>query len=228
MMVLMTKLSRYSLALALSLCAALAAPAFGQSSKAKDRPERMIDVKKVFGYYDLYLNLPPQDRDGFAMRYSINARSGAVRPQMFYMLGTTRTTITVAPSGQIMTMPDLNMYRNGKVVIPAGQPSGSINLDLDARVPLSRTISAADAANPINDYAAATRRAGPLAMIAPRLTSVRFIGGTGGEAILRDGRRVPLRPAPEGGVLFTPSSADLRGATSLSFASAPTSVEFAR
>jgi hypothetical protein len=224
----MMKTVRFAPAIALCICTVLGAPAFGQASKAKDRPERTVDVKKVFPYYDLYLNLPAQDRDGFTMVYNFNARGGAARPQMYYLQGNARLPLEVSPTGQVLTMPSLDMHRNGKILIPAGQPGGSINMNLNAIVPLSRSISASDAANPINDYAAATRRAGPLALMAPRLTSVRFVGGSGGEAVLRDGRRVPLPSATEGGVLFTPSSAALRGATSLSFATAPTRVEFAR
>jgi hypothetical protein len=202
-------------------------PALGQASKSKERPERTIEADKLFPYYGLYLDLPPQGRDGFAMRYRLIAREGLGRPQLFFVLGAARTPIEVSPTGRILTMPDLNMYRNGKVFIPAGQPAASINLDIDALVPLSRAISIADAVNPINDYAAATRRAGPLALLAPKLNSVRFTGGSGGEAILANGRRIPLPTAPEGGVLFTPSAAAMRGATSLAFTTAPTSVNFA-
>jgi hypothetical protein len=224
----MNILLRFAPAFVLSLSLVVGGPAFAQNSKAKVATERTIDVKKVFPFYDIYLGLPPQDRDGLILSYSVRSRTTNVRPELYYVLGNMRTPIEISPTGRIITMPDMNMLRNGQIVKPGGQPSGSIILDLEARVPLSRSISAADAANPINDYAAATRRAGPLALMAPKLTSVRFVGGTGGEAILRDGRRVPLRAAPEGGVLFTPSSADLRGATSLSFITAPTSVEFAR
>jgi hypothetical protein len=225
----MKTLSRCAPVLALSFVACFAGPVFGQTGKSKSNPERLVEVKKVFGYYDIYLNLPPQDRDGLLMRYMINARGGAgARPQLFYVLGATRTPIEIAPNGLVISMPDLNMFRNGKVLIPAGQPRASIGLDLEPRIPLSRTISASDATNPISDYATAVRRAGPLGMVAPRLSSIRFVGVTSGEAILRDGRRVALPAAPQGGVLFNPSTPAMRGVTNLSFATTPSAAEFAR
>jgi hypothetical protein len=196
-------------------------------SEGKQRPARSIEVSKVFGYYDVYLRLPAQGRDGFKMVYSLNTRQTGVRPQLNYALGSVRTPIEVAPSGKILTMPDANMFQNGKVEIAAGQPSASINLDLEAIVPLSRTISVADATNPISDYAAAIRSAGPLGMLAPKFKGIIFRGTTGGEVVFSNGRRLTLPVTPRG-VLFQPSAPTMRGAATLSFASAPTSVEFSR
>jgi hypothetical protein len=195
--------------------------------EGKQRPARSIEVSKVFGYYDVYLRLPAQGRDGFRMVYSLNTRQTGVRPQLNYALGSVRTPIEVAPSGKILTMPDATMFQNGKVEIPAGQPSASINLDLEAVIPLSRTISVADATNPISDYTAALRSAGPLGMLAPKFKGIIFRGGTGGEVIFGNGRRLTLPITPRG-VLFQPSAPNMRGAVTISFVSSPTSAEFSR
>lgn len=196
-------------------------------SSAKQTPTRSIEVKKVFGYYDMYLRLPPQDRDGFRMGYMLNARDGGVRPQFTYVLGTVRTPVQVAPNGKILTMPDATMLRDGRVEIAAGQPSGSVSMDLEAIVPLSRSISVADASNPVNDYIAAVGRAGPLSLLAPKLPAILFKGGVGGQAVFADGRRVALPSAP-GGVRFQPNAPAMRGAVSLTFTAPPTAAEFAR
>jgi hypothetical protein len=196
---------------------------------AKQNPSRSIEVKKVFGYYDIYLRLPPQERDGFAMSYILRARDSATsRPQMNYVLGNTRTPIQIAPNGKILTLPDANMYANGKVEIPAGQPGASIGMDLEAIIPLARNISAADAANPVNDYAAALRRAGPLGLIAPKLTGITFKGVTSGEAVFGDGRRTALGRGEGGGVVFRPALPAMRGVTNLVFPAQPASAEFAK
>lgn len=196
-------------------------------SSAKQTPTRSIEVKKMFGYYDMYLRLPPQDRDGFRMGYMLNARDGGVRPQFTYVLGAVRTPVQVAPNGKILTMPDATMFRDGRVEIAAGQPSGSVSMDLEAIIPLSRSISVADASNPVNDYAAAVGRAGPLSLLAPKLPAILFKGGSGGQAVFADGRRVALPSAP-GGVRFQPNTPAMRGAVSLAFATPPTAAEFAR
>jgi hypothetical protein len=222
------KTYRSCTAVALAFCLLGTTSAWAQNAPNKQAPARQIDVKKVFPYYDLYLGLPPSDRDGFAMVYRVGSQSGTQLPSLNYVLGTTRTPIQIAADGRILTMPDAAMLSRGKVEKAAGQPSGSIVLDLNPVVPLGRSISAAAAANPLNDYAAAIRRAGPLSLVAPRLSAVRFIGGAGGEAVLGDGRRVTLPAAPEGGVLFTPSAPSMRGVASLSFSTAPTRAEFAR
>jgi hypothetical protein len=217
---------RFAPVFALASLVVLAPPVFAQSAKANDSPERLIDVKKVFPFYDIYLGLPAADRDGFSMSYQISSRTSTVRPQLFYQLGTTRTPIAIAANGEIITLPDANMLRHGKVYKPAGQPSGSINMNLEPVIPLSRTISATAATNPLTDYDAAKRRAGPLALMAPRITSIHFVGVTGGEAVTRDNRRIALPTAPNGGVIFTPSSSSMRGVVSLIFPNVPTSTAF--
>lgn len=212
---------------ALLLLSLACGPVLAQTGKGKDSPERMIEVKKIFGYYDIYLGLSPADRDGFSMTYRLTSRASNARPQLFYVLGNVRTPISMSPNGTILNMPDLNMFRNGHVLRPAGQPSGGVTLDLEAIVPLSRSISAEAASNPLVDYEAAKRRAGPLSLVAPRLASIRFVGVTSGEAIMRDNRRVPLPTARGGGVLYTPSSQALRGGVvSLAFPSVPTDAQF--
>jgi hypothetical protein len=223
----MTLFSRCAPVFAFLFVSALAAPALAQTAPAKSSPERLIDVKKVFPFYDVYLGIPAADRDGFTMTYRVVSRDSNARPQLFYQLGTARTPIGITPSGVITTLPDANMLRNGKVYKPAGQPSGGINLDIQPVVPLAQTITASAATNPLRDYDAAKRRAGPLALMAPRISTIRFVGVSGGEAIMGDNRRVALPAAPNGGVLFTPSSASMRGLVSLSFPSAPTSAVFA-
>jgi hypothetical protein len=210
------------------LCAIFLEPTSGfAQSTTNQTPPRSIDVKKVLGYYDLYLRLPAQERDGFNLSYVIKSGSTGLRPQMTYVLGTVRIPIQVAQNGKVLTMPDLNMFRRGKIEIPAGQPSASISMNLEAVVPLSRAISAADASNAVSDYAAALRHAGPLALMAPKLPALLFKGSAGGQAVFADGRRLPL-PNVAGGVRFEPGAPTMRGVASLIFTSAPTQVEFAR
>jgi hypothetical protein len=209
-------------------------PSLSQNAQNKSKGSstsgatRLVPVKKAFPFYDIYLGLPPEGRDGFRLGYRFGVAPGSARPQINYVLGDTRIPLQVGASGQVLNMPNAAMYSNGALEVAGGQPRSSVTLDLEAIVPLSRTISVAAATNPLTDYSGAIRRAGPLAAFAPRLTAIRFVGVTGGEAVFGDGRRVPLGAAPGGGVMFKPSAPAMRGATTLSFATAPTEAEFAK
>jgi hypothetical protein len=198
------------------------------SAKGKSSEPRLVPVKKAFPFYDLYLGLPPENRDGFRLGYKFRLTSGAPPPQITYVSGATRIPLELASNGLVLNPPNLAMLRTGNLEVAANQPRSSVAMDLEAIVPLSRSIPVAAASNPLTDYTAATRRAGPVAALAPRLTSIRFVGGAGGEAVFADGRRTPLPTAAQGGFLFTPSAPAMRGATTLSFSSAPTTAEFAR
>ncbi|GIU66602.1 hypothetical protein PsB1_0756 [Candidatus Phycosocius spiralis] len=44
------------------------AQAGSQKLNKADKPHQ-IPVAKLFPYYDLYLSLPPEDRDGFTLKY---------------------------------------------------------------------------------------------------------------------------------------------------------------
>jgi hypothetical protein len=227
--------SDFSAVLATFMCASLVStPLLAQSGQSNAKAKtvstepRSVPLKRVFGYYDIYLALPPEGRDGFVMQYKINLDPSIARPQAYYISGQTRIPMQLSPSGVVLNMPNEAMYSNGSLEIPAGSPRTSINMDLKPIVPLSRAIAVAAATNPINDYAGAIRRAGPLALMAPKLTGIRFVGSTSGEVVFTDGRRAALPAAPGGGVMFKPVSPAMRGAASLSFATAPVSVEFAQ
>ena len=213
--------------LCLSLLAGTNVFAQGSPAKARQAGARVIDVKKAFPFYDTYLRIPADARDGFRLGYRLSGAPGSARPQMNYLLAHTRTPIDIGPTGIVQNLPDSNMLNNGKIEVGAGQPRISISLDLQPIVPLARTISVEDAANPLNDYAGAIRRAGPLAALAPKLNGVVFKGVASGEAVFGDGRRVALGSA-NGGIIFKPAQPNMRGAVSLAFPTSPREVSFAQ
>lgn len=214
---------------ALALSAALAAFGLTCSAQAQSGGEsvRQIPVKKLFPYYDLYLSLPPLDRDGFTLDYLVKAEASNVRPRMVYALGLARTPLEFDARGKVLNMPDMAMLRQGKVEVPATAPAGRIILSLEAIVPLARTIPASAAANPVLDYSKAIGRAGPLALAIPKLTGIAFKGVNSGQVVFADGRRVSL-PVEGGAAVFRPNVAAMRGAVTLEFPSVPREAEFAR
>jgi hypothetical protein len=223
----MKTISTFATICALTLSFVVFSNAAAQGA-GKQTPARSIPVKKLFPFYDTYLRLPPDGRDGFKMVYRLSGPANTPRPQMSYALGALRTPVVLNANGQIMNMPDNAMLLGGRIDIPANQPRGGIIMDLEPVISLSRAMSVASAVNPLNDYASAVRSAGPLAAFAPKLNGIVFKGGTGGEAVFGDGRRIALPVAPRGGVTFLPAAPNMRGAISLAFVTAPSSSEFSQ
>lgn len=188
---------------------------------------RQIPVKKLFPYYDLYLGLSAQDRDGFYLEYLIQSSGATVRPRMFYALGSVRTPIQLDSKGKVLTMPDMAMLRQGKIEVPASAPPGRIMLNLEPVVPLGRTIPASAVSNSVTDYAKAIGRAGPLALAIPKLTGIAFKGVAAGQVVFADGRKA-LLPVEDGSPVFRPNHATMRGAINLEFPAVPSQAEFAR
>jgi hypothetical protein len=207
--------------------AALGLVSTAQAQTALGEGVRQVPVKKLFPYFDLYLGLPPQDRDGFHLEYLVKSSETSVRPRMVYTLGAVRTPIQLDSKGKILTMPDMTMLQQGKVEVPASSPRGEIVLNLEPVVPLSRTIPANAVSNSITDYAKAISRAGPLALAIPKLTGIAFKGVVSGQVVFADGRKVSL-PVERGLPVFRPSQSTMRGAVSLEFPAIPSRAEFAR
>jgi hypothetical protein len=207
--------------------AALGLVSTAQAQTALVEGVRQVPVKKLFPYFDLYLGLPPQDRDGFHLEYLVKSSETSVRPRMVYTLGSVRTPIQLDSKGKILTMPDMTMLQQGKVEVPATSPRGEIVLNLEPVVPLSRTIPANAVSNSIADYAKAISRAGPLAIAIPKLTGIAFKGVVSGQVVFADGRKVSL-PVERGLPVFRPSQSTMRGAVSLEFPAIPSRAEFAR
>jgi hypothetical protein len=207
--------------------AALSLVLTAQAQTASSESARQIPVKKLFPYYDLYLGLPPQDRDGFYLEYLIKSSETNLRPRMVYALGAVRTPIQLDSKGKILTMPDMTMLRQGKVEVPASSPRGEIVLNLEPAVPLSRTIPASAVSNSVTDYTKAISRAGPLALAIPKLTGIAFRGVSSGQVVFADGRKATL-PVERGFPVFRPGQSTMRGAVSLEFPNMPSQAEFTR
>lgn len=212
------------------LAAAFAALCFVPTANAQTASNggvRQVPVKKLFPYYDLYLSLPAQDRDGFSLEYLLKSEGTNVRPRLVYALGSVRTPIQLDSRGKILTMPDMTMLRQGKVEVPIASPPGGVVLNLEPVVPLARTIPASAVANPVIDYSKAIGRAGPLSLAIPKLTGIAFKGVSSGQAVFADGRKIAL-PVEGGTPVFRPNQAAMRGAISLEFPAVPSQAEFAR
>lgn len=188
-------LSRRTL-LAAALSLAAAAPAAAE--------ERRVPAKKVFPYFDAYLRIPPAQRSGFTLGYALK---GARPTGMWLIDGETRTPVGIAADGRLLHRPTLHQVENGDVLV-AGQAKAkySIRLQLEPLAAPTSDMDAASLAAAVSQASAAIKTlAGPLRLVLPKLTAIRFIGGTGGELVYADGRRVVL-PMEKGQAVFKPAA----------------------
>lgn len=202
---------------------ALAGPAVAQA-QARDP----LQVRQIFAFYDVYLGLAPTERDGLSLTYSLLNRNGAALSQQATMVaGERRVPIRLNAAGEILNPPDLAMWREGVIefATPPQRGSTQISLEIRPRFAMDDRVEVAEVRNSLNDYRAALRRAGPLALAAPRTDGVRFVGAGSGSAVMADGRRVAL-PLDEGAPRFAPDSRAMRGAVRVELARAPTELSF--
>ncbi|WP_284359194.1 hypothetical protein [Candidatus Phycosocius spiralis] len=143
------------------------------------------------------------------------------------MQATTRTPIELNSQGQVLNLPDVNMFKNGVIEIQASLNQGSVKLSLKPTIALAKSIPVQAVNNSLTDYAAAVSRMGPASFMIPKLKGVSFEGVSTGRAILADGRKVSL-PLEAKKPVFRPAHPNLKSATHLEFDVVPTDVGFTR
>ncbi len=192
-----------------------------------------LPASKLFPLLDLYLGLPPAERDQFHLEYAITGGPAAdVRLTLKRSSGDTPIALTA--DGRILTMPGLSDLKSAQVVMttPKGTHYG-ISLHLVANAPPAQTLDVAPLKAGIDQARAAGRKtAGLMAMMAPDFETVCFVDAGSGQAILDDGKTIALKiSAPPSMPKFlnpclTP--ADLPHAHEVSLAHTPTSILIVR
>jgi len=158
--------------------------------------ERLVDAGKVFALLDKFYAMPPADRSLLAVRYTV-MRDGKPAPDLHAVLvvGGRRIPIPVAPDGTVGRLPTpAELAAHAEVAIDAPPAfKFASRLSLDTSIPPASELSAATCAQAIGEANAAVRRAaGVMAMLAPKIKAVTFVGAGSGVAVLADGRTVAL------------------------------------
>jgi hypothetical protein len=208
------------------LATAATAPATVRAQAAPASGERVVDLKDVFPFLDRYLALPATTRDGFELVYSLTSRDGGGLPTLVILDGGRRIPVRVDASGRLDPPQDLALLSRARV--SASGPRAGITMDVVPRLALARRIEMTAIANCVQDYEAARRSAGPLAVAAPRLRGLAFAGVSAGEVELAQGRRVALVPERGEGLVVRPGDRTLRGAVAVQFPAVPRRASFAR
>lgn len=205
---------------------ALAAGGVAAQEKAAAPPP----LKSVFKYLDAYLKIPAADRDKFTLAYYMRAPGGGGPPpgvRLYAVSGGQRTPLSVAANGRV-EHPSLAML-NSKATFAVDKPSPNVKLNFNmALEPTARPatqMNAAELASAVDQSNRGIRKAaGVIGLVAPKMASVRGVGGGSGEVVLADGKRAPL-PVIGGAPTFMPAS--FPGARTVVFATTPSRLELA-
>ena len=186
---------------------------------------KVLPANKLYGFYDKFLELPPQKRDHIRIQYGLVIKEGKLEGLNLIHNGQ-KTKIEYDKNGKILTYPSYDALKHGKVEI-IGVKKGGFSIDAIPLIPLSNRISVALISDAISDFHSSLSVAGPFAVMVPKLNSIKFIGANAAFAVFSDGRKIPITENDRG-VVFNPSLAKYKGAVSVEFAQTPSNLEYAK
>lgn len=203
----------------------IACMAFATAAAAQTT-ERLVDAGKVFPMLEKFLAIPPADRSKLALGYIV-VQDGKPPSDLHLTLVADgrRTPLPIADGGRVGRLPtaaDFAAHAQVAIDAPKGAKFGS-RLDLSTNIKPAQDISASDCALAVVQANAAIQRvAGVMAMLAPHLSKVIFLGAAGGVAIAADGKSQPL-PLVKGQPAYDPAT--VKDARVLRFSKAPASLD---
>ena len=188
---------------------------------------RDVEASKVFAYLDTYLDLPPEQRSGVVLSYRFQTTGTQVAPRLFLLRGAEQIVLPVAADGRVELLPSLADLK-ARVHVLMQAPEGakvSESLDLMSAQPLRADYAATDFNVGLEQVNRAVKKiAGPLSLMAPKMTKVVFVGAGSGELIDAAGHAQPL-PMSADGPAFSPMSTP--SARAIRLARAPVRIAFA-
>jgi hypothetical protein len=185
-----------------------------------------VPLDKMFPFLQAYLELPPAERNLFALDYRLAGEAQALQSVRVALVDKGASApIAIGADGKFGWLPSLQQFRDkAQVSIEAakGVRLGLV-MSVEPAVRPAQEIDAAELAASIVQAQAGERKvAGVLAFAAPKLTRIAFDGVKSGEAVGPDGRAQPL-PLVKGRPVFDPVS--LKGTKTVRFPAAPTRAE---
>lgn len=179
-----------------------------------------VSLGKAFPYYDLYLKLPPAERNRFAMAYYV-MRDGkpAAGLKAWIIEGATRTPIVYGADGHAPMLPTLAQLQSAMIQFDVPQdvklkPTPELRATLASSTQLD---AAAIGAAIVQADTAAHKMAGGMAFIVPKIAAAQFPGAGSGQAVA-PGRAMPLA-AGKYGPVYNPAKEP--GARTIALAKAP-------
>jgi hypothetical protein len=140
------------------------------------------------------------------------------------IVGGKRTPIPIAADGRVERLPTAaELAAHAQIGLDA-QPGMKFtnHLSLDTSIRPAQEIAAAECVQAMDQANAAIRRAaGVMAMLAPKVKAVTFVGAGSGVAVLADGKTAPL-PLIKGAPAYDPAA--IKNARTIKLTKAPTLV----
>lgn len=205
------------LAAALAVTAATPALADGKPDPAS----------KIFPYLEKFLKVPAAERTRVRLNYAL-FQNGKPIPNLKGTLiekSGARMPLTFNGEGYFERLPSL-----------AQLDGGMVSFDLPDKVKVSLVMDISPALKPATQYEAKElaitvneanavigKAAGPLGMLAPKMSGVRFPNADAGFVVFADGRTQPL-PESKDTPYFRPD--DFKGAAQVKLTKSPTKVRF--
>lgn len=207
------------------ICGGLAAGLAGVTALPAQAARPPVDVGKVFPFLDRYLKIPPEQRTLYELAYYLTVDGHpAAGVAAWIETPQGRVAVPIGADGRVLRLPTLEMLKaHRKLVLEApARAKFSMDMELQARLPLGLEVDAAEAARAINQANAGIKVSGGLlGLVTPKMAKTVFLGSGSGRAVMTDGRVVPL-PLADGQPAYDPLV--LRGARSLRFAKPPSRV----
>jgi len=211
---------RRSLLLALAAAAAVPGAALADVQR--------IPLVKAFNLLDVYLGLPPAERTRFYLAYRAlkDKRPDPAARATIVTANGARTPVVLDGAGLVLHLPTLAELKSA-AVLEVEDPTLRLGLELRPVIALSTRVDVGAlvlAMAQVN--AAVAKLAGPLSIVAPKLTCAYFPDSGGGSALLADGRTTPLpvTPAPFIGPVPYFDSAAAAGARTVLLARTPSRI----
>jgi hypothetical protein len=214
---------------ALILAAGLAAACVAMAPAARAQEAKTVEAAKIFPYLDKFLGVPAQERTRFKLSYGLR-RDGKMAPDIKATLieaGGARTPLPIGPDGFFERTPTLAQLAGKAAVsfdVPAGVKLGMM-MRFDPLLKPAGEYAANDLTATVDEAnRAIAKAAGPMAMLAPKMAGIRFLGASTGRVVFADGREQPL-PVEKTNPVFRPD--DAQGAVRVRLDRPPTKVGFA-
>jgi hypothetical protein len=204
---------------AAALMAAIATPALA---------EKVGPAAKAFPYLEKFLKVPAGERSRVRLGYalSLDDKPLANLKATLIEANGVRTPLPVSASGAFERLPTLAQLEDG----------AKLSLDLPEDAKVSTALNFGTQLNPATEYdvreltATVTeanmvigKAAGPLSLMAPKMTGISFVKAVGGVAVFADGHTQPLPQIKETPYFRTE---DFKGAVRVKLTKSPTKVGF--
>lgn len=202
--------------------------ALAAGSAALAQGDKVAPADKVFSYLENFLKVPAQDRSRTRVAYRVT-RDGkpaeGLKATLVEASGA-RTPLPINAEGRFERLPSLAQLQGGAKVefdAPADVKFGSVLIIEPVLKPATEYELGELRAVLNSTNGVIAKAAGPMAMLAPKMTGFSFPGATGGVAVGGDGK---VQALPLAGKTPIFRLSDFKGATRVRLSGTPSQVRF--